>query len=413
MSSNLKSDAVELFGNDPVMKKVCSLLAKSYYKFDGEFRGTIKYSDLPEDWDKLTRLISFMGLDKFDWNKKDRFLVRKFVSSYQDSKFQSIPLAEVIVAVTGKTLETKSAVKKEKEKDWEKFLEQIRKLAPSMLNLSESQLNSCFRKSISDQQLKLVQKAMDSLPDKITKIPVFAYQISGDPHCLDKISLVGQIFYQVIETMVDSEENLFPAEQEQNIYRQVNLIKDDVSNNVTVNNLFADSDKMWQDASYEHTVWSVPLKTILEVKNIYPSFGNKIFVIENSGIYSILTDLLPEAPLVCSNGQFSFAVLQLLERVKDGVKIYYASDFDPAGLNMTQRLLKRWPNKIKLLNMSVEDYLSSDPQKKIESNSQLSILNNIDSPELLGLRDAILEKQLAGYQEGIINRIVESIRMNL
>ncbi|WP_125591285.1 DUF2397 family protein [Companilactobacillus jidongensis] len=47
--------------------------------------------------------------------------------------------------------------------------------------------------------------------------------------------------------------------------------------------------------------------------------------------------------------------------------------------------------------------------------TQQDQMNNILYADdiVTALRDAILEKRLAGYQEGIINRIVESIRMNL
>lgn len=63
----------------------------------------------------------------------------------------------------------------------------------------------------------------------------------------------------------------------------------------------------------------------------------KALVAENSGIYSILMELLLDVPIICSSGQFTFAVWQLLRKLAyTGTIIYYSGDIDLEGLGMAQ-----------------------------------------------------------------------------
>ena len=115
--------------------------------------------------------------------------------------------------------------------------------------------------------------------------------------------------------------------------------------------------------------------------------------------------------MVCTNGQFRYAVWLLLERIPDeGITLYYSGDFDPEGLLMADTLKRRYGEKLQLLGMTTDHYLVSKPAAEVD-DKRLQKLKRVRSFELCGLAELMSEMKVAGYQEGILDVLLEEMRL--
>lgn len=125
--------------------------------------------------------------------------------------------------------------------------------------------------------------------------------------------------------------------------------------------------------------WNVPLKEILRMDKIYSGNGKIVFVVENSAVYSVLVELIPEVTIICSSGQFTYAVWQLLRKlIASDTVLYYSGDLDPEGLLMAQKLIEMFPNKVQTIGMSLESYQIAQQLEPLLPNQlkQLSKIKN-------------------------------------
>src|SRR5699024_9301797 len=144
------------------------------------------------------------------------------------------------------------------------------------------------------------------------------------------------------------------VEEKNQILNDFLLLRDDMMNDVAVQGLIAKNkgilNEMWQQACLQECSWNVPLKEILRMDTIQRFQGKKFVIVKNSCVYSILIELFPYIPMVCSSGQFTYAVWQLLNKLESSnTDMYYVGDLDPEGLVMAQTLLKRFPQHLQTL----------------------------------------------------------------
>ena len=293
-------------------------------------------------------LLMFMGIAQWEWEKSKSIKISDFKRNYEESKFEPIPFELVVESISGRQLRTKQELADDAEAEYAAFL---------MLYHKYAEADSA--------------QAMNGLLSK--------------------------------------------AELENEIYGLFKIIKDDIMNFTAVNGLVAfrgeEPVAMWQDACLDRIPWNVPVRQLLGISRIRPCKGNQIFLIENSGVYSILLDAFPDCPMICTNGQFRYAVWLLLERIPDdGITLYYSSDFDPEGLLMADTLKRRYGEKLQLLGMTIDHYSASKPAAEIDEK-RMQKLKRIQSGELRGLADLMAEKKFAGYQEGILEELLDEIRL--
>ena len=163
---------------------------------------------------------------------------------------------------------------------------------------------------------------------------------------------------------------------------------------------------MWQGACLEQASWKIPLKEILRMQTIYPASGNQVLVVENSGVYSILLDELPEIPMICSSGQFTYAVWKILRKLTESnTRIYYVGDMDPEGLVMAQQLLQTFPKHAQTIAMDKTNFKIAKQKTQI-SDTRLKKLRLIKEPHLNEVANLIQETQEIALQEGFIEELI-------
>ena len=131
---------------------------------------------------------------------------------------------------------------------------------------------------------------------------------------------------------------------------------------------------------------------------------------ENPSVLNYFKSLNKDYSIVIVSGMPNMACYKLLDNIDDNCNIYYHGDYDPEGLLIAQKLKMRYP-KIKLLGYSKDNYFKSYPNNIISSIS-LSKLNNIVVPELKEIKESIITKRKAGYEENmlkLLNEYVEKI----
>lgn len=408
--SQLLADAVAYFKLDDSMQGLAYALAKKYYQY-GSFKGRINHQVFTSE--NLSRLQRFVQQNPFDWQRQKSLPVAKVLAAYNNSRFAPIPLTEVIAQVIGQPLITKVQAQNEQAQALAKFKQQLQVSGQSIWqNFSSKQQQALFKYWQKQPNkvlvaIKLAGQAFQKLPTVYQRLPYFAYQLTGDPHSLDRNRLAGRLFYELLYGQGAWDTQL-PSENQ--VYTTAHLLKDDMMNFVAVQNITSADDAAWQTLAQQHIAWNAPLKAILEVGTLQTPQERPFFMIENAGVFSLLSELFPEVPLICTNGQFRYAVWCLLDRLTQTSHGYYSGDFDPAGLTMAAHLLQRYPQQISLFAMDHASYLASQPSKLIVEPNQLKQLQQLVQPELQELKMAILERKCAGYQEGITSKLVAEIK---
>ncbi|AFK86480.1 MULTISPECIES: DUF2399 domain-containing protein [Thermoanaerobacterium] len=93
---------------------------------------------------------------------------------------------------------------------------------------------------------------------------------------------------------------------------------------------------------------------------------------------------------------------------KNDTDIYYSGDFDPEGLQIAQRLFKRYPDRFHFWRYDVEDYIKALSDKTL-FESRLKMIDKIDTVQLKPLTDKMRLLRKTGYQELIVDDIIKDV----
>ena len=222
---------------------------------------------------------------------------------------------------------------------------------------------------------------------KRTRLPVFAAQVTGDAHGLDRNNRVGRMFFWGLAALEqrnrgsivdyeDGEALALDSESVRNLYLNFGLVLDDISSIVWVAGL---------PGVALHpmalTLWAADKIDGLRLSDA----RSDVYVVENPSIFGALIDAadgreLPH-PLICPSGQPSLAALRLLDELAGaGAVIHYSGDFDVAGLQIAAALATRYADAFIPWRMGADDYEGALARRFTEADG---LRENAD-----GLRDA-------------------------
>lgn len=413
----LKKAALQYF-DSPAFRKFFTELARKFYH-QGNFGKSVGFQKFSKE--ELSELMHFMGFSEWEWSKRHSISVTKFLQSYQESRFASLSFSTVLESVLGQPLSYKQEIFQAEQREYQRFESMLQEsISGHEAYLSTEKKKSWLKSFKTDQDILSVgltnlKKALDHLPDHFEKLPYFSYHLFRDPHRLDRSTVSGRLFFDYLEsiTRLVTQEPAYmgDAEWENAVYENFYLLKDDSFNAVQINGLTAYQQgkevQMWTAAAQSAIAWNVPLKHILEVDRIVPFVGNKVLFIENSGVFSIICGAFPQLPIVCSSGQFRYSVWKIAEKLTaSGVEIFYSGDLDPAGLQIAQKILRRFAPQVVLLLMDEAAYRKVPKEVEL-SEEHLRQLGSINEPSLIAVRDLMKMEKLAGYQEGLLEELFE------
>lgn len=143
-----------------------------------------------------------------------------------------------------------------------------------------------------------------------------------------------------------------------------------------------------------------PGERIIAANEHLAAGGKKVWIIENSGVASAVLDEVPDAPVICTHGQFRTAAWIMLQRLaENGCTFYYSSDLDPEGVAMAERLSNRFPGQTVFWRMDPDAYLRVLSEEDI--SARLSKLDAVQSPELLLVANEMRLKKKRGTRKAL------------
>lgn len=362
--------------------------------------------------------------ESFHGKKSVTISSEKFEKALKNSKYSLVTPEEILTAFFGKTLLGKTEEVKQKEQKKklieEDFLAQFAKTpAVKCFALFNAILKSYEKNNLQqwNRLLWLCAKVYNALPYRKNQkiyLPVFAAEISGNPHAFDMGTTEGNILYQVIlisleqRGLVVESSDLFPAYKRQKSYLLAGILIDDISNYAILYQVRA----MKKDRSEhqgmlgffsEKNMVQVPLNIISEWESI-ECIDNEIYVVENPSVFAAICK---EKSCMCMNGQPRLASILVLDLLaKSNVKIYYSGDLDPEGLLIAQKLRQYYRGNFVYWHMKLEDYRKGISQEYI-SDKRKKILERIKDEELLPVANLMKEYGVASYQENILDKFKE------
>ncbi|TCS84479.1 TIGR02679 family protein [Tepidibacillus fermentans] len=443
------NEAIEYFKHEKVFQKLFHLFIKKY-KSLGRIGGKVTLDDLTVREKEV--LSSFFRKD-FTNETTVSISFSQFKKALDATKFTGIDLKDLLDGYAGQILISQAEEKEQYERQKAKFFEEFARRYTNLyaqgwikhIQEKGSGVRGVHLAYDKDpdrlkQQLSNVLQAISKLPllshgdfireKEYVRLPVFAYQITKNPHGFDLDSDQGRLLIsalQWVRTVVDQGYeivNSLTIEDVNDLLQYFGIIRDDILNFVTCTGIIGyDKDgkpsPFWLEAYKEQIVLNVPLRELVKLYSFLPgsvvqsSRTNVVFVVENSGVFSAIIDQLQlkeSAPIICTHGQFKLATLILLDHlVQNRTKIYYSGDYDPEGLQMAQRLKVRYPEHVQLWRFEIEEYLEAISNIEL-SDARLKKLNTITLDELLPLKKQIAMKRKAGYQEKLIPKLMEDIQ---
>ena len=418
----------------------------------GEIKGNvIIYNPSPIEKQALS------GLMKKDYSKNTSITInlKKLQQILDNSKFEGIELSELVKCYFKEDIITKKEGMQKYQTDLDDFYNKILKqnedtyiysyLKRSFENKDKLfiEIKKYYSKysdnvNIFERELMYACNGINNLPkdrynmyfknDKMIRIPVFASKITSNPHGFDKKTLAGKLFILLLcyVNNVDYPRN---SEELSELYYNNNLLIDDISSMVLCRNIegfvkveeeinsngSAIKYKEHEGLKGFHSKNEPIFLTLYNLNNIsFISDCNKykkIVIVENPAVFMeiIIKCKVIDFPLVCTYGQVKLAGIMLLDMlVKSKYKLYYSGDIDPEGIQIADRLKKRYNDNIELFGFNKEIYYKNLSNIDL-SEARLGKLNSISDYELVQLSKEVMKKKKASYEEENIDYIVEFI----
>ncbi|WP_170289348.1 TIGR02679 family protein [Metabacillus lacus] len=407
---------------------------KKKYSSYGRLGGIIKL-DNPSDETKEA-LSGILGVD-VRRDKEVKVSVVKFEKALLKTIFKDFTLIEIVEAYFGEELRSKKEIQAEKEEQKRVYFQTYYKYAKNDLArywleaiIEKNELTKYVHnyyerdKKALSSILNNVIHGLNRLPLKeYERLPIFAAITTKNPHYFDIGTDSGRVLLAALQLYLKVTEGKYFTQSPNSgeiteILARFNIMRDDINNDVTVFGLqgyYQDgsTSNLLKFAMEENVVMNLPLREVVRLGKI-SALNNKVYVIENSGLYSTLIDKIieqeVEVSMVCSSGQFNLATWKLIDKLVDNNHyIYYSGDFDPEGILMANKIKEKYPNYVHYWHLDVASYKSclSD---EIIVESRLNQLLNIQNQEIGPLITSLLNTKRSGYQERLMESLLEEIK---
>ncbi|ACM59400.1 uncharacterized protein (TIGR02679 family) [Caldicellulosiruptor bescii] len=414
-------ECVEYFSK-PGFKRALKLI-HSKYRSLGRFSGKIILENpSEEEKETLSRYLRrVLRGEKVVIDVKD-FTVTKF----QDTKFSGLDFKSILSAVLRKEVITK---KEEKELKSGRILKFFKSLsahfegdenAAEVLNAFKENFKSFesfYKKYSQEEFLEIMKKVIEAIlkkPQSPETLAIFATRVTGNPHFFDDEQDAGKIFLKLL-SIINGREFPQNAEEKSELLFGNNILIDELSNWCLLYNIggYIEDGKEDEGLKYfsnQKKPIILPLYTIKDYKGFF-AYSNKLVVVENPAVFSAIVQRVPAISAVCTNGHLRLSSKIIIGSIaKTNISLLYSGDFDPEGLLIADRVIQNFGAMP--LCMDEVHYFLALSENKIDER-RLEMLKNVKSAQLQSVCKKMKELQLAGYQERIVDRIVEKLKVNI
>lgn len=362
-------------------------------------------------------------------------------------------LPEAIAAFSDKPVETKAERQAAVEHRWQAFTGHLSALAAAgggraavwleALTRRESSAFSVLQREFNQEEragecqhhrlrraVESVAAALDRLPTDASataRLPVFAQEITGDPHGFDEGALAGRLLIRALTDLAGPSCGVHDPPQgalERGILLSAaGLLTDGVSSTIACFGLQGagrndgSRDRQAEGAAADRAVLVAPLRQVSQWAAL-DLCGSILYAVENPPVFEDLVDHLTAAggahpTLLCTSGFLSVAAVKVLDlAVGQGARLAYGGDFDLKGLTIAAGLLRRYGDQVTLWGMSPEDYLlaAQHPLAEELPAADLARLGGLGAPALAPLVSAMQRTGKRAYQEALLPLLKDSLQ---
>lgn len=381
------------------------------------------------------------GLMKKDYSKNKSICINLKVleQRIENSKFSGANMQDVLYEYFGEEITTNKENKTYYEAEVTTFFEEILRqtahtnLYPYLEEIitTKNRVYVTWKKYYNKNKEELRQAFIDvlrgiqNLPQEKMRIPVFASNITGNPHGLDKSTVCGKLFIMLLCYMknVKVPQN---SEELAEMYYSYNLLIDDVSNMVLCKNINGYTKKMETMENGQKYMQHPGLSGFAKCKepiylNLYnlsnidflnqPNAYDKVVIMENPAVFMEVSERCSKKdfPLVCTYGQVKLSGLLLLDMlVEQNYTIYYSGDIDPEGIQIADKLKNRYKKNVCFLGFDVHTYKQNLSNVEVPL-SRLKKLDKVESIELKDVCNELKWTKRVSFEEENIHAIIEFI----
>lgn len=410
---------------------------KNKYINLGEIKGNVVINN-PNGLERQ----ALSGLMKKDYSKNKSISInlKVLTKRLEDTKFQGADLKDTINEYFKEEIKTKKEKNESYEIEIEKFFEtilddntntKIYKYLQEIIsskNETYNKLKKYYNKDKEELKKALLNvcKGINNLPNEKIRIPVFASDITGNPHGFDRNTICGKIFIMIL-CYIENMKIPRNTEELLEVYYNHNLLIDDVSNMVLCKNIKGyRKEEINKEQSYTEYIkhnglewfskydepiylnlYNLSNIAFLEENHKY----NEVVVMENPAVFMEVAEKTKnrDFPIVCTYGQVKLSGLILLDMlVKQNYKIYYSGDIDPEGIQIADKLKSRYNDDLYFLGFDINTYRNNLSNVKI-SNTRLKKLKKNKSEYLKAICEEVNLIKKASYEEKNIEEIVKFI----
>lgn len=402
-------------------KRIIEAILKKY-KSLGKLGGFIILEHLNDDEVKILSPYDY----KVGETRYCKIQIKKFVENLCVGKFEDIDFEEVLSAYHGEALMSNKEIRQHEERKANLFFKQLIELITSeivkewFLKAVETKkygyqsINNLYKQQ--EASLREVIQAIDRAESYLSKeqewtiLPVLASKVTGDSHYFDLNKIEGKLLVYFLAYKCEEDyPNTLQATN--SLLAQAKILRDEVSNSTLCYGIYGrskDGEKPWG------AFWEIAEPLQLSISNIkdvmqISAMNNVVYIVENPAVFSRLLEkaIQKGMGLICTSGQIntsSYMILDLLEVSQ--TKMYYNGDFDPEGIQIADKLKQRY-KALQLWHYEVQDYLKI--KEIVEIEDRLVKLNSIQSKEFATLIEVIKKEKVAGYQELLVEELMESM----
>jgi len=263
-------------------------------------------------------------------------------------------------------------------------------------------------KSLLMRDIDYVCKALNMM-GKPQLLPVFGAEVSGDPHMFDDNTSCGQMLNYLAMYITQSG---YPknSSERNDLLEKIGLYSDMVSSFVYCKNIRL-YDNRGEHLSYKiflerNEAFTLNIGNLLDIQKA-EAVKNKVYIVENPAVFTILAMSKSDASVICTAGQPKNACIRLLNLLDD-TEMYYSGDFDMGGINIADRLLKLYKN-MKPWHYEADDYRAAVSNNKL-SDTAIGSLKKVDNGMLKNTVACMIRTGYAGYQENIVRALTDDLK---
>lgn len=418
---------VEHFKSKSGYARIMASIHKQYCKY-GEAKGNIVISEASaEKCDAANEIV----------NPKNpfvpplvKFSVRDFEEGLRKTSFGNVDLRYIAEAYCGKKIFTKkevSAATKEvknavfnrvEERNAECFCE---KWLKEMVFRKSFGYKSIIREitaspNEAEEMLENVCKAINSRQNtEPVQLAVLSAEITGDSHYFDNTRIAGKLLLKGLACTAGMPKSKH-AEEEKAIYAEFGIEPDNISSMTAAVGI-----RLYKSDKCEHPAFKIFADTgeicLIAMANLMDirgadTDGKTVIAVENPMVFTALSGAAFKHGygLICTSGQLKASGIKLLQMLATaGCKILYAGDFDPEGLQIADKILRRFSGyDVHAWHMSADDYNAIEKGDEI-TEARLNKLSSVQSAELASAVNSIRSERRAAYQELLVSQMIYDI----